>query len=98
MQILPVNLSKRGISGVTRMNGRRLASLLLATQLVSLPGLASAGEKGKPTAKASPDAMLQTMQAELNRGKMDLAKGDPAPYFLSYPCYHHDQIFISGPS
>src|SRR5258708_33681156 len=96
MQILPVNLSKRGISGVTRMNGRRLASLLLATQLVSLPGLASAGEKDKPTAKASPDAMLQTMQAELNRAKTDLAKSDPAPYFLSYTVYDQDQIFIAG--
>src|SRR6266446_4529948 len=96
MQILPVNLSKRGNLGVTRMNGRRLASLLLATQLVSLPGLAAAGEKDKPTAKASPDAMLQTMQAELNRAKTDLAKSDPAPYFLSYTVYDQDQIFIAG--
>src|SRR5258708_22918555 len=96
MQILPVNLSKRGISGVTRMNGRRLASLLLATQLVSLPGLAAAGEKDKPPAKASPDAMLQAMQAELNPAKTDLAKSDPAPFFLSYTVYDPGQIFISG--
>src|SRR5258708_15557333 len=96
MQILPVNLSKRGISGVTRMNGRRLASLLLATQLVSLPGLASAGEKDKPTAKASPDAMLQTMQAALNPADTDLAKIDAAPYFFGYTVYDPDQIFIAG--
>jgi predicted Zn-dependent protease len=95
MQILAVDLSKRGISGVLRMNARRLGSLVLAAQLVSLPGLA-AGEKDKPAAKASPDAMLQTMQAELNRAKADLAKSDPAPYFLSYTVYDQDQIFIAG--
>src|SRR5260370_7014984 len=96
MQSVSVKLRKGGISGVTGMNGGRLGSLLLATQLVSLPGLASAGEKDKPTAKASPDAMLQTMQAELNRAKTDLAKSDPAPYFLSYTVYDQDQIFIAG--
>jgi TldD protein len=95
MQILPVNLSKRGNLGVLRMNARRLGSLVLAAQLVSLPGLA-AGEKDKLAAKASPDAMLQTMQAELNREKTDLAKSDPAPYFLSYTVYDQDQIFIAG--
>jgi len=77
------------------MNGRRLASLALATQLVCLPGLA-AGDKDKPTAKTVQDAMLQTMQAELNRAKADLAKSDPAPYFLSYTVYDQDQIFIAG--
>ena len=77
------------------MNGRRLASLALAAQLMSLPGLA-AGDKDKPTAKTVQDAMLQTMQAELNRAKADLAKSDPAPYFLSYTVYDQDQIFIAG--
>jgi TldD protein len=77
------------------MNARRLASLVIAAQLVSLPGFA-AGEKDKPTAKAPADAMLQTMQAELNRAKTDLAKSDPAPYFLSYTVYDQDQIFIAG--
>jgi predicted Zn-dependent protease len=95
MQILPVDLSKRGNSGALRMNARRLGSLVLATQLVALPGFA-AGEKDKPTAKAPADAMLQTMQAELNRAKTDLAKSDPAPYFLSYTVYDQDQIFIAG--
>jgi TldD protein len=96
MHILPVNLSKRGVSGSMRIHARRLASLVLAAQLVSLPGLAAAGEKDKPAAKAAPDAMLQTMQAELNRAKTDLAKSDPAPYFLSYTVYDQDQIFIAG--
>ena len=77
------------------MNARRLGSLVLAAQLVSLPGLA-AGEKDKPAAKTPGDAMLQTMQAELNRAKTDLAKSDPAPYYLSYTVYDQDQIFIAG--
>jgi TldD protein len=78
------------------MNARRVASLVLAAQLLSLPGLAAEGEKDKPTAKTVQDAMLQTMQAELNRAKTDLAKSDPAPYFLSYTVYDQDQIFIAG--
>jgi TldD protein len=95
MDIQPVNLSKRGVSGSMRKHARRVGSLVLAAQLVGLPGLA-AGEKDKPTAKAAPDAMLQVMQAELNRAKTDLAKSDPAPYFLSYTVYDQDQIFIAG--
>jgi len=80
------------------MLARRVACFALAAQLVGLPGLAAAGEKDKPAAKAAPagDAMLQTMQAELNRAKTDLAKSDPAPYFLSYTVYDQDQIFIAG--
>jgi TldD protein len=95
MQSLPVCLGTRGKFGVGRLNMRRLASLVLAAQLVGLPGLA-AGERDKPAAKGLPDAMLQTMQAELNRAKTDLAKSDPAPYFLSYTVYDQDQIFIAG--
>jgi TldD protein len=72
-----------------------MACLALAAQLVYLPGLA-AGEKDKAGAKATPDTMLQVMQAELNRAKTDLAKSDPAPYFLSYTVYDQDQIFIAG--
>ena len=41
MNIQLVNLSKRGVSGSMQRNGRRLASLALAAQLVSLPGLAA---------------------------------------------------------
>src|ERR1700692_896578 len=53
MQSLPVNLSNRGKIGVVRIRARRVASLVLAAQLVSLPGLA-AGEKGKATAEPVP--------------------------------------------
>ncbi|HET7108640.1 MAG TPA: metallopeptidase TldD-related protein [Candidatus Acidoferrum sp.] len=81
---------------MVRMHVRGVACLMLAAQLVGLPGLAAAGEKDKPTAKAAPDVMLQTMQTELNRAKAELAKSDPAPYFLSYTVYDQDQIYIAG--
>src|SRR5258708_3773769 len=97
MSSLPVCFVTRGQFGVARIVTRRVACFVLAAQLVWLPGLA-AGEKDKPAAKAAPaaDALLQTMQAELNRAKTDLAKSDPAPYFLSYTVYDQDQIFIAG--
>ena len=96
MQSLPVCLTTQGKFGVVRMLARRAASFLLAAQLVGLPGLAVAGDKDNPPAKGSADAMLQVMQTELNRAKTDLAKSDPAPYFLSYTVYDQDQIFIAG--
>lgn len=79
-----------------QLHARRLGSVLLAAQLVALPGLAGAGENDKPAAKASSDVVLQTMQGELNRAKTDLAKSDPAPYYVSYTAYDQDQIFIAG--
>ena len=97
MQSLPVSFSTRRKFRVARTLARHGACFALAAQLISLPGLAAAGEeKDKPAAKGSADAMLQVMQGELNRAKTDLAKSDPAPYFLSYTVYDQDQIFIAG--
>ena len=36
------------------------------------------------------------MQSELSRAKTDLAKTDPAPYFLSYTVNDQDVIVIAG--
>jgi len=36
------------------------------------------------------------MQTELMRAKSDLAKSDPAPYFMSYTVYDQDQIVIAA--
>ena len=38
-------------------------------------------------AASTPDPLLATMQKELARAKTDLAKSDPAPYYLSYTVY-----------
>jgi predicted Zn-dependent protease len=42
------------------------------------------------------DPVLSTMETELNRAKTDLAKSDPAPYFLSYTVNDQDVIVIAG--
>ncbi len=75
---------------------RPMVSLLLAAQLAGFP-LAAALAAADKTASATPaDTVLATMQAELNRAKTDLAKSDPAPYFLSYTVYDQDQIVIAA--
>lgn len=68
----------------------------MAAQLAVYPLVAAPADAGKPAAKPTADAVLQAMQGELNRAKTDLAKSDPAPYFLSYTAYDQDQIFIAG--
>lgn len=46
--------------------------------------------------KAEPDAVLKAMQKELERAKTDLAKSDPAPYFISYSVYNQDMVGVAG--
>ncbi|HYA62917.1 MAG TPA: metallopeptidase TldD-related protein [Candidatus Sulfotelmatobacter sp.] len=75
---------------------RPVLSLVLATQLVSLPCAAAGAEKGHAPAAVAADPVLATMQSELNRAKTNLAKSDPAPYFLSYTVYDQDQVMIAA--
>jgi TldD protein len=75
---------------------RRLAtSWLLASQLTCLPLAATPAAADKATSKPA-DPLLQIMKSELDRAKTDLAKSDPAPYFLSYTIYDQDQILIAA--
>jgi len=79
--------------GLHEPRGRRPAvALFLAAQLANLP-LAAAPY---PADKAPADLVLSAMQTELNRAKTDLAKSDPAPYFLSYTVYDQEQIVIAA--
>jgi TldD protein len=71
-------------------------SLLLAAQLVCLPIAAAPATTDKAAPVATSDPILATMQTELNRAKSDLAKSDPAPYFLSYTVYDQDRILIAA--
>ena len=41
-----------------------------------------------------PDALLKTMQRELERATRSLGKSDPAPYFLSYAAEDRDAVTI----
>jgi predicted Zn-dependent protease len=85
-----------GVSLYVRSHLRPLASVLLAVQLSSFPMVASPAKADRPASGAVPDLVLTTMKAELNRAKTDLAKSDPAPYFLSYTVYDQDQIVIAA--
>ncbi len=81
-----------GCAGVTL---RGAASCLLGVQLGCFPVLAGGTDAPKAVAKTT-DPVLITMEAELNRAKTDLAKSDPAPYFLSYTVNDQDMIVIAG--
>lgn len=86
------------ISLLLRPRRRTALAMLLAAQLVSLPFAVAGTDTARSAAEAavSADPVLSTMQAELNRAKTDLAKSDPAPYFLSYTVYDQDQIVIAA--
>ncbi|MGC1654553.1 MAG: hypothetical protein WA722_17165, partial [Candidatus Sulfotelmatobacter sp.] len=85
-----------GISVHAGAGLRPLASLLLAAQLSCFPLGARPATADKPAATTVPDVVLTTMRTELGRAKTDLAKSDPAPYFLSYTVYDQDQILIAA--
>ena len=59
---------------------RRLPSFVTACSLLFVILIPAAAF----TSKATPDAVLATMQRELKRATTALAKADPAPYFMSY--------------
>jgi TldD protein len=65
----------------------------LRVSLAAAAFLSVAANAAAP-AEGSPDSLLATMQKELNRAKTDLAKSDPAPYFLSYTVYDQSDLQI----
>jgi TldD protein len=75
---------------------RPMVSLVLAAQLSSFPLAAAPAARDRAAAATTSDSVLTTMQTELHRAKTDLAKSDPAPYFMSYTVYDQDQILIAA--
>jgi TldD protein len=60
-----------------------IAAILVFRAVSSPPAQAASGtRRTAPVAKS--DLLLDTMQNELKRATSDLAKSDPAPYYLSY--------------
>ncbi len=96
MQSQTVGLLAGGKSEVVRRRWAQALAWMLAAQLAAYPLAAATTTSDKPATKASPDVVLVSMQGELTRAKTDLAKSDPAPYYLSYTAYDQDQIFIAG--
>jgi TldD protein len=84
------------VSLLVRPRWRPMVTLFIAAQLASFPMVATPAITDKGASASAPDIVLTTMQTELNRAKTDLAKSDPAPYFLSYTVYDQDQILIAA--
>lgn len=59
--------------------------------LCSMPALDRAAPRAETKAD---DVLLPTMERELHRAQSELAKQDPAPYFLSYAV--HDQSLVTA--
>src|SRR5579872_3304688 len=83
------------------MNKHRPYLLFFSVILIGLSCLAA--DKNTDTTKPASPAMspasqllLDTMQAELDRGQAALAKADPAPYFISYTVNDRDSLTIAG--
>src|SRR5712692_796318 len=71
---------------------RSLAALCLLTG--SVPSLGSAPvEKAAPAEKGG-DVLLSTLQQEVRRASTELAKSDPAPYFVSYSVYDQEAAVV----
>lgn len=96
MKTQPQKRFVREATLLLRSRMRPALTLLLAAQLASFPCAGAGKDAGAAAGAVSADPVLATMQAELNRAKTDLAKSDPAPYFLSYTVYDQDQIVIAA--
>lgn len=74
--------------------GRPLLSLLVVSQLCCLPPGSAADESR--AAKRAADPVLQTMKSELARATNELAKTDPAPYYMSYSVNDQSNVVLVG--
>ncbi|MFY9584485.1 MAG: metallopeptidase TldD-related protein [Candidatus Acidiferrales bacterium] len=74
------------------------STLQLAIQLVLIVCLATPGMPwvGEPTLEKNPDLLLSILQQELHRATKELAKSDPAPYFISYSVFDQDALVIAS--
>src|SRR5271168_182756 len=78
--------------GILMTNRRRSLHKILFPAVLTV---ALAANAASPAASNS-ETLLATMQKELARAKADLAKTDPAPYFISYTAYDQDEVQIVG--
>ena len=95
MNIKQVDQPPRCVFPPAGLTLRLATSWLLAAQLVCLPLAAAPANADKTTTKSA-DPLLQIMKGELDRAKADLAKSDPAPYYLSYTVYDQEQTLIAA--
>ena len=84
-------------SDAWRRIARATSATALAAALLQPVGLLADTPSKSPAADAATtDAVMRTMTGELKRATTDLAKADPAPYYLSYTVYEQNSIVLVG--
>jgi len=83
----------RGVAGCHswRWLCRVTAASGMAALLIQPAGIAA----DTPVDNAT-DSVMKVMQSELKRATADLAKSDPAPYYISYTVYDQTAIVLAG--
>lgn len=69
------------------------------TSAGNLPGTSAGNSPASPSksaTKVTADPVLKVMQAELARATTDLARSEPAPYYLSYTVNDQDVVVLIG--
>ena len=79
----------------SNMQGKR-SKARPAVQLLLISGILCGIPLLVFSAGANPDALLATMQRELQRASAALAKSDPAPYYLSYSVSDFDGATVAA--
>ena len=72
-----------------------ISAFVVALAIVAASSL-QAWAFSNPADKDKTDALLSTMQAEMQRAQTSLGKLDPAPYFLSYSVYDQSIVVAVG--
>ncbi len=82
---------------MTRLQMMKLR-IQLAVRLVLIVCLvpASGPWAGDPGVEKASDVLLAILQQELQRASKELAKSNPAPYFISYSVYDQEAVSIAG--
>jgi len=87
-------------NGSVRARGQELlraaACALLAAQLACVPMALGDSRTEKTPDNSAADPLLDVMKTELLRAKTDLAKSDPAPYFIGYTVYDQKFVILAG--
>ena len=78
----------------SRWTPKALAACAMAALLLQ-PALPLLTASDTPVDHSS-DSVMKVMQGELQRATSDLAKSDPAPYFMSYTIYDQTSIVLVG--
>src|SRR5271154_1302879 len=88
--------SKNGVHMMRSKMEAKRSNARLAVQLLLISGVLCGIPMLVFSAGTNPDALLATMQRELQRASAALAKSDPAPYYLSYAVTDSDSAGVAA--